>query len=189
MVFVGCREIQAIAGFGFRTQSRRKRGLRGRASGMFGERPYLGEWPQNQAARIGQSRRAIRRYREIPAIARFGLRPPPRREAEIHRRFGNVRESAQPTREWREWPENPAARINSQSIRGAGNIGQRRRSPVSVAERILGAGARLIGGASGTHEGRRKRGASGANSPRIRRIGSTSVRLGCVPRLRPFRWS
>ena len=70
----------------------------------------------------------------------------------------------------------------------AGNIETSRRSPASVSGRILGARARLSGGASGMRESRRKRGASGANGPRIRRRGPTAIRVVCAPRLRRFRW-
>ena len=54
----------------------------------------------------------------------------------------------------------------------ASDLEQSRRSPESATESILGARKRLSRGSSGTHESRRKRGAIGADGPRIRRPGS-----------------
>ena len=71
----------------------------------------------------------------------------------------------------------------------SGDLEKSRRSPDSVSESILGAGAKLSGGASEMYESRRKRGASGANGPRIRRPGSTVNRLGSSGNLEKSRRS
>ena len=73
--FTGYREIPAIAGFCFRTHSRRNGGLIGRASDMCEKEAMAARMAQNQAAWVdGQSLRIIRKYREIQAIAGLGLR-------------------------------------------------------------------------------------------------------------------
>ena len=70
-------------------------------------------------------------------------------------------------------PRSMASRVGS-----SGNIEKSRRPPDSVYARFLFAGDRFPGGAPGTCESRRKRGASGANDTGIRRPGSTANRVG-----------
>ena len=71
----------------------------------------------------------------------------------------------------------------------SGNLEKSRRAQDSVSERILGGRKRLSGGASGMYESRRRRGASGANGPRVRRPGSTVNRLGSSGNLEKSRRS
>ena len=73
------REIMSIAGFGFRTQSRRKGEIKrarvGNVRKSVKTRREWGDWPQNQAPRFdGQSVRIFVKSREIPEIAGFGGR-------------------------------------------------------------------------------------------------------------------
>ena len=54
----------------------------------------------------------------MPAIAAFGARKHSRSRRKIKRgRVGNVRKSAKTRREWGEWPQNQAARVDGQSVR------------------------------------------------------------------------
>ena len=103
--------------------------------------------------------------------------------------FRNVRKSAKTRRERGEWPQNQAARIDGQSLR----ICRKYRAIPAIAGFGARAHSRRKGanrrGASEMPEIRRKRGSIGANVPRIRRRGPTAIRIGCVPRLRRFRWS
>ena len=190
------RGIPAIAGFGYRAQSRRKgESKRGRVRNVRKSAKTRREWgesPQNQATRIdGQSVRIFRESRETQEIAGFGFPTHSQRKGGIkRRRVGNVRNSAKPRRERGEWPKNQATRIDGQSVRAIGKSRETCRSPDSVSGRILCERGRLSGGASEMYEIRRNRGASGANganSPRIRRPVSTANRLGSSGNLeKPF---
>ena len=161
MIFRRSREIQAIAGSACRKHSRSKGEIkRGRVANVrkSGKRGVVGangpriRRPRSMASRVCSSGN-IEKSRRPPGPP-SGIIPGERAGL-----IGGAPEMC------------PAARVGS-----SGDLEKTRRSPDPPSGRILGARARLRG-ASVMYRSRRKRGASGANGPRIRRPGSMVSRI------------
>ena len=170
------RETRAIAGCGFCANTRCRGAIiqgRVRKAGQSAKtRRTCAEYAENLATRIRcRPNRIVREFREMPAPAGFRFRAHTWRNGEIiHGRVANVRRSVKTSRTWGGAyvlrVRRPASMVYR--ARSSGYLEYSGRFPDSASGHIRGLGARLCRGSS---ESRRRRGAIGANGPRILRLG------------------
>ena len=154
-IFSESREIPAIAVFGFRTHSRRKREIKRARGGNVRKSAKMrrdwGEWSQNQAGRVcGQSVRIFMKSREIPTNAGFGFRTHSRCKREIKRGAAIMYESRRKLgASWAKVPRVRRPGSTAHRLGSSGGLEKSQRSQVSVSARILSGRERLSVGRVG----------------------------------------